>query len=92
MAGNYNVTGELTAIFKNASAIQAARDNADVGFYAVANRAKEGWVIDVPHTRLGEVSLGISPNEPITVSISKNAGESARGYMVSLDFFDYLPE
>ena len=91
-AGDFNVTGSATAYFKEATAIQAARDNADVGLYAVGNRENEGWIMDIPHTRLGEVSLGVSANEPITVEITSNAGESALGYMVSFDFFDYLPE
>ena len=90
-AGDFNVTGSATAYFKEAAAIQAARDNVDVGLYAIANRANEGWVADIPHTRLGEVTLGVTANEPITVEMSSNAGESALGYMVSFDFFDYLP-
>ncbi len=91
-AGNFMVTGSLTAGFNDTDAIDSVRNNSDMGLYVAGQRANEGFVLDVPLMRLGTAGVNVSQGEPLTLAIDSEAGENDEGYTVLMDFFDYLPE
>lgn len=95
-AGTFEVGGEGTAYFTTIEAVQAVRNNADVSLYAAVAKANAGWVFDMPLIGLGEASLDVSADEPITLPLSMSAATAAKlnpatDYTLMWVFFDYLP-
>jgi len=90
-AGNFDVSGSVTAYFSTVRAVQAVRNNADVtvDFIFAANNA--GFVIDIPLLGLGGGRLDVAAGEAIKLPLDMAAGENSAGYTAMMVFFPYLP-
>jgi len=90
-AGNFEVSGDVTAYFSTVSAVKAIRQNADVSidFIFAANNA--GFVIDIPLLALGGGRLDVAAGESIKLPLEMSAAENKAGYTLMLCFFPYLP-
>lgn len=90
-AGNFEVSGSATAYFSNVAAIQAVRNNADVGFSMIGAARNAGFVFDIPLLGLGGGRLNVEKDAPITVPLEQAAAENANGYTLLYETFHYLP-
>ena len=90
-AGNFDVSGSLTAYFVDVAALNALKNNASVTIDFVLVKANAGIVIDIPLMSLGEGRANVEADQPITLPISFDAAKNPYGYTVFTSFFDYLP-
>jgi hypothetical protein len=90
-AGDFAVTGTLTAYFSTVGSVAAVRNNSDVSFNAIFANRNAGFVFDIPLMSLGGGRLGIEKDSPITLPIEMNAAENATEYTLLSVFFAYLP-
>lgn len=90
-AGNFAVSGSITAYFTSVAAIQAIRNNADVGLSTILTSKNAGMVFDVPLLGLGGGRLNVEKDAPITVPLEPSGAENAYGYTLMYVNFAYLP-
>lgn len=89
--GNFVVGGSVTAYFTQVEAVQAIRNNADVGFNAILAQANKGLVYDVPLLGVGGGRLNVEKDAPITLPVENMGAENDEGYTMSYTSFAYLP-
>lgn len=90
-AGDFMVSGSLTAFFTTVEATRAVRQNADVYLYQIFASKNSGFIFDIPLLSLGGGRIGVEKDKEITVPIDQNAAQSAFGHTLLTEFFDYLP-
>jgi hypothetical protein len=90
-AGNFEVGGSLTAYFTTTTAVQAVRNNADVGLSIIGAAKNAGFVFDIPLLGLGGGRLAVEKDTPITVPLESAGAENAEGYTMLHESFSYLP-
>ena len=90
-AGNFTVSGTMTAYFSDVAAIQAMRDNATVTVDMVLVKSNAGIVFDLPVLALGEGRANVEQDQAITLPLGFDAGYNEYGYTMMMVFFDYLP-
>lgn len=91
-AGDFAVTGSLTAYFSTVGAVAAIRNNSDIGFNMICSRNNSGMVFDIPLMSLGGGRLAVEKDAPITLPIEMNAAENVYGHTLLTNFFSYLPD
>lgn len=89
--GKFEVGGSVTAFFTSIAAIQAIRNNADVGFYSITAARNTGILFDIPLLAMTGGQLAIEADNPINIPIDNNAAKSKFGYTLLSEFFPYLP-
>ena len=89
--GDFEVSGSLTAFFSTIEAVQAIRNNADVGINVIASQNNKGFYFDAPLVSLSSEGLEVDMNTPIKISIDSTATECTNGYTIAMGFFNYLP-
>ncbi|AHI60031.1 TPA: hypothetical protein NNT57_004625 [Salmonella enterica] len=89
--GTFEVGGSVTAFFTNIAAVQAIRNNADVGFYSITAARNTGFLFDIPLMAMSGGQLQIEADNPINIPIDNNAAKSKFGYTLLTEFFAYLP-
>lgn len=90
-AGNFEVKGSSTAYFTNVQAVQAVRQNADVGLFTIFAKANAGFMFDIPLVGLGGGQVKVEKDNPITLSLEANGAENEFGYTAMYVNFHYLP-
>lgn len=90
-AGDFAVSGSVTAYFSTVSAVSAIRSNSDVGFNAIFARENAGVVFDIPLMSIGGGRLAVEKDAPINLPIDMNAAENVFGFTLGTTFFSYLP-
>lgn len=90
-AGDFGVSGSLTAYFSTVASVAAIRNNANVGFNTIFANNNAGFVFDIPLMALGGGRLAVEKDSPITLPIEMNAAENTTGYTLLANFFTYLP-
>jgi len=90
-AGDFIISGSLTAYFSTVGAVNAVRNNSDVGFNVILAHKNAGTVIDIPSMSLGNGRLKVEKDAAITIPIDMNANESVAGHTLLMTFFSYLP-
>lgn len=90
-AGDFAITGSLTAYFSTVGSVAAIRNNSDVSFNAIFAARNAGFVFDIPLMSLGGGRLGVEKDSPITLPIEMNAAENDKSYTLLATFFSYLP-
>jgi hypothetical protein len=90
--GNFEVGGEVTALFSDVTAIRAIRQNQSVTVDLIVAKLNHGFVYDVPLATLGGGRPEIELNEPVTLPLEKFGARNAKGYTASYTSFDYLPD
>lgn len=89
--GNFEVSGSLTAFFATTAAIEAVRNNSDVGFSMIGAARNGGFVFDIPLLGLGGGRLNVEQDSAIMVPLEQAAAENANGYTLLYEVFHYLP-
>lgn len=90
-AGDFEVSGSITAYFTEVAAVQAVRNNSDVALNFIAAQNNSGFVYDIPLLALGGGRLNVEKDAPITIPVDTNAAECEAGYTLLSTFFPYLP-
>ncbi len=90
-AGNFNVSGNVTAYFSSIDAITAIRNNSDVTMDLILSKNNAGMVLDIPLLSLGEGRLSIQQDQPITLPLGVNAVKNSNSYTLLFNEFRYLP-
>lgn len=90
-AGTFEVGGNLTAYFANIAAVQAVRGNADVTLDFVLTKNQKGLLFDIPLLALGDGRLDVKQDQAITLPLQTNAAQSAFGWTLLFQSFEYLP-
>ncbi|MWP63109.1 phage tail tube protein [Gilliamella sp. Pas-s25] len=90
--GNFNVTGSLTAFFSSVDAIEAIRNNADIGFSAILASNNAGAIFDIPLLALSGGIPNVEKDQKITIPLEKTGAENKHGYTMMYQSFEYLPD
>lgn len=90
-AGNFEVSGNVTAYFSDVAAIQSLKDSASVTVDMILSKNNAGVVVDIPLLTLGDGRLNIQQNEPVTLPLSINAAQNSNNYTMLFNEFPYLP-
>lgn len=90
--GNFEVGGEITALFSDVTAIRAIRQNQSVTADLIIAKLNHGGVFDIPLATLGGGRPEIELNEPVTLPLEKFGARNPKGYTASYTSFDYLPD
>ena len=90
-AGNFEVTGSVTAYFTTIDAVAAIRNNSDVGVTIGVAASNAGIIFDIPLLGLGNGKLAVTKDKAITVPLDIAAAQSQFGYTLLAAFFPYLP-
>jgi len=91
-AGDFEVSGSITAFFSDVAAISAVRNNSDVALNAIFARDNAGFVFDAPLISLGGGRVAVEKDSPITIPVETNVAENANGYTLMSCFLPYLPD
>jgi hypothetical protein len=90
--GNFEVGGELTALFQNVGQNKSIRANDDITLDMIFAKQNHGYVFDIPLLALGGGRLDISENKPITVPLEQFGAKNSNNYTLLFTTFDYLPD
>ena len=90
-AGNIDVTGSVKAYFAKIEAVEAVRNNADVGLSAIFARDNCGFMFDIPLIGLGGGQIEVEKDQPIMISLEANGAENEFGHTIMYVNFPYLP-
>lgn len=89
--GDFDVGGEVTAIFQSVRATRAVRNNADVTLDFIVAAGNAGFVYDIPLLSLGNGILEVEPGTEIRVPLDLNGAENPNGYTILYTSWAYLP-
>lgn len=90
-AGNFNVSGSVTAYFSTVAAVKAVRGNADVGMSIIGASKNAGFVFDIPLLALGGGRINVEKDQPITVPLEPSGAQNKHGFTLLYGMFPYLP-
>lgn len=90
-SGNFEVSGSINAYFAKIEAVEAVRNNADVGLSTIFARDNRGFMFDLPVIGLGGGSIEVEKDQPIMISLEANGAKNENGYTMMYVNFPYLP-
>jgi len=90
-AGDFEVSGSVTAFFSEVAAMQAVRNNSDVALNMIVAQRNSAVVFDMPLIALGGGRLNVEKDAPITIPLDTNAAESPTGYTLLSAWLPYVP-
>lgn len=90
-AGNFEVSGTLTAYFSTIAAVKAVRTNADVGLSAICTAKNAGFLFDIPLLGLGGGRINVQKDNPVTVPLEPAGAMNKNGYTMLYNVYSYLP-
>jgi hypothetical protein len=95
-AGDFVVSGTLTAYFSDITSVQAVRNNTDITLDVIMVKNGHAMVFDLPLVTLGDGRVNVTKDEPITLPLSFDAASASRhgdgfDYTAMWVFFDGLP-
>lgn len=91
VAGDFDVSGTLTAYFASVAALTAIRNNADVALSAIMCKKNAGVIFDIPLLMLGNGMNKAEKDKAIVADLSQAAAKNSNGYTMLWNFFEYLP-
>lgn len=91
VAGNLDVGGTVTCYFDDIAAMQAVRNNADVGLLNIFTSRNAGIVFDYPLLTLGLNGVKVEKDKSIMADINQTAAPGTGGYTVLHNNFAFLP-
>lgn len=91
-AGNFKVSGSVTAYYNNADSLRLASSNVDIGMVLMAAKNKSGWLFDLPTVSVGSGSAQVELDNAIKIPLDSEAAESKFGHTLLHVKFKYLPQ
>lgn len=91
-AGNFEVSGTMTAYFSTVEAIQAVKDNASVTLDMIIAKDNAAILFDLPVITLGEGRAKIEQDQAVTLPLGFDGAIGPNGYTLMQIFFDYVPD
>jgi hypothetical protein len=92
-AGQFGVSGKVTAYFSDVTAVSAVRNNSDVSLDYVFVQSNSGLAFDLPLLSLGDGRLSVEMDQPITLPLDLNAGADRHfNHTLLVEYFPYLPD
>ena len=91
-AGNFEVSGKTTTYFTTVQAVNAVRQNADVGLFAIFATKLKGFIFDIPLVGLSGGTLNVEKDNPITLELEASGAENKFGYTMMYVNFPVLPK
>lgn len=90
-AGQFEVSGSITAYFADMTAVQSVMNNSDVtlDFAVVKNNAGHIW--DIPLITLGNGRLSVQQDQAIMIPLSVQAAAGSNNHTLLFNEFPYLP-
>jgi hypothetical protein len=89
--GNFDVGGEVSAVFTTVEAINAVEDNSDVTLDFIAAFDNHGVIWDIPLLTLAGGMPEIEENVHVKLPLEMMGAENPNDYTMSFTSFDYLP-
>ena len=89
--GNFDTSGTVTALFSTVEALEAIRENADIGLSFIAARANGGMIFDQPLLGLDSSGLTVALNTAVKLPLNATGAQNVHGYTALSDWFSYLP-
>jgi hypothetical protein len=89
--GNFDVSGTLSCYFDDISALQAVRNNSDVGLVNIFAKQGGGFVLDMPLLTIELPGAKVEKDKPIMADISQSAAPGVNNYTLLYNQFAYLP-
>lgn len=95
-AGDFVVSGTLTAYFSDITAVRAVRNSARCTLDAIVVKGTTGMILDIPLVKLGDGRPNVVKDEPITLPLTLDAATAAAidpdlDYTMMWVFFETLP-
>ena len=90
-AGNFVVSGSITAYFASVEAVQAVRNNLDVTLDFISVKKNTAMLWDIPLLTLGGGRVTVEQDNPVMVPLENMAAESEFGHTLLFQSFKYLP-
>jgi hypothetical protein len=90
--GNFDVSGSVTCYFDDIAALQAVRNNTDVGLTNIFSQKNAGFVFDLPLLTLALPGAKVEKDKAIMADISHNASPGALNFTALYNNFAYLPD
>lgn len=96
-AGNFTCNSAMTGYFQNVSALNAIRNNSDVGLFAFTKQTlgsrQAGILFDLPFGSVSTSGLNVAGDQPITapLTLASAVDPDSNRTMTITEFF-YLPE
>ena len=91
-AGNFEISGKTTVYFTTVQAVNAVRQNADVGLFAIFASKLKGFIFDIPLVGLSGGTLNVEKDKPITLELEASGAENKFGYTMMYVNFPVLPK
>ena len=91
-AGNFEISGKTTVYFTTVQAVNAVRQNADVGLFAIFASKLKGFIFDIPLLGLSGGTLNVEKDKPITLELEASGAENKFGYTMMYVNFPVLPK
>lgn len=96
VAGDFEVTADINALFITIDACVAVRNNADVTLDILQVQGNTALAIDMPLVCLGDGRANVEKDEPITIPLNLQAAsgqevDDALDHTLLMSFFDFVP-
>jgi hypothetical protein len=89
--GMLDVSGSLTCYFDDPAAIEAIRNNDNVGLINIFAKKLQGMIFDMSMLTLGGGRLKVEKDKPIMADITHTAAAGVNDNTILYNKFDYLP-
>lgn len=96
VAGDFEVTANINALFITIDSCLAVRNNADVTLDVLQVQGNTALAMDMPLVCLGDGRANVEKDEPITIPLSLQAASGQEvddllDHTLLMSFFDYVP-
>lgn len=90
-AGNFELSGSITAFFTDVASVAAINNNTDMEYNVIMAANNKGCVFDVPMLGMGGGKIAVTKDKEITIPVDLMGAQGNDGYTFSLTQFAYLP-
>lgn len=89
--GDFEVKGSIECYFRTIAAVNAVKNNYNVGFNVIAAHNNTGIVYDIPLLSIAGGRVTVEKDKPIMLPVENMGAQNAFGYTLGATYFSYLP-